>query len=275
MIVTPLGVSCKHPPYWSLFEMMEHFAFRWAHAHHALVANIEWLHRVAKEDINKSLNERVLSQARTESIGQHALQLIIVELEQMKFPPDLQAKAKRLWARLVDRNNWRAWTADSVIDALTDLNGDIQKELQKHRFAHLGAGVDEYFENDRLFGSDVYDKFKAARQDVKDAGNCFATGLYTACVFHLMRVAEHGFRLIAKRFNVAITSHGKRIPLEYGTWNEVLTAIRNQFDKARHKVPADAKREARLDYYSDALDRLFRDERAIQKSCIAYTRFIC
>lgn len=70
-----------------------------------------------------------------------------------------------------------------------------------------------------------------------------------------MRVAEHGFRIIAKRFSVSIFSHGKRIPLEHSTWNDVLTAIRNQIDKARHKQPANAKREARLDYYADALDR--------------------
>jgi len=233
--------------------MLEHFALRWAKAHHSLVSNIEWLLRVDKEDRNKPLNERVISHKKMEMIAHHALQLMLVELERMKFPPDLQVKARRLWTRFSEEGH-RAWTAERVLDALTDLNGEIQRELEKHRFAHLGSGIDGYFENDYLFGSDVHDKFRTARKDIKDAGNCFAMELYTASVFHLMRVAEHGLRVIAKRTRVTIKDHGVNIPLQFGDWNKVITAIKTKIDTSRN-APANAKREARLNYYSDALDR--------------------
>jgi hypothetical protein len=248
--------------------MIEHLALPWAHAYHRLLANIEWLHRVDKEDRGKPLNERVLSLGKTQFIAQHALQNMLVELDRMKFQPDLQVKARRLWSRLVDENA-RTWTAESVLDALTDINGEIQRELGKHRFAYLGVGVDEYFENDHLFGSEVFEKFKSARQDIKDAGNCFATGLYTASVFHLMRVAEHGLRVIARRLKVQITDKKKRIPLSYGDWTKVIEAIRNKITESRSLVGA--QKQTRLDFYSDLAGKCeyLRD---IYRNNVSHTR---
>ena len=56
-----------------------------------------------------------------------------------------------------------------------------------------------YYQRDDLFGVEVGEHFKGASFDIKEAGSCYAVGRYTACVFHLMRVAEYGLKTIGKR----------------------------------------------------------------------------
>src|SRR5208282_5491043 len=94
-------------------------------------------------------------------------------------------------------------------------------KLDQMKFAYIPAPNDKYFERDDMFGAKVYDRFPPARDDIKDAGNCYAASLYTACVFHLMRVAELGLRAIADKVGAEITHSGQAIPLEYGDWNKV------------------------------------------------------
>lgn len=43
----------------------------------------------------------------------------------------------------------------------------------------------------------VLDKFGSIVLDLEDAGQCFATGSFTACVYHLMRVSEYGLVSLA------------------------------------------------------------------------------
>ena len=66
--------------------------------------------------------------------------------------------------------------------------------LQNAKFAYIPTTDAKYFENDRLLGDAVFEVFEEALQDVKDAGNCLALAMHTACVFHLMRIAEWRLR---------------------------------------------------------------------------------
>jgi hypothetical protein len=45
-------------------------------------------------------------------------------------------------------------------------------------------------------------RFKDAQYDAYHAGCCFAYGCFTACVYHLMRTAEHGLVSVAAAINV-------------------------------------------------------------------------
>ena len=55
-----------------------------------------------------------------------------------------------------------------------------------------------FYSNFKLFGESFQDKysFNALRESL-GAGNCYAAGGHTACVFHCMRVAEYGLRKLA------------------------------------------------------------------------------
>jgi hypothetical protein len=47
------------------------------------------------------------------------------------------------------------------------------------------------------YNSQVADRFPSATHDIAEAGKCFALGLGTATVFHLLRVMEIGLRALA------------------------------------------------------------------------------
>jgi hypothetical protein len=233
--------------------MIEHFALRFGGAYHHFRAQMEILLHLEKEDRGKPLNDSILSEGRKEFIANIALRGMIVELEHMEFPTELSNKAKRLLGRLVGKDG-RTWTAASLLDALTDLNGDISRELDKHKYFQVRVGGEQYVDNENLFGGEVSEKFTGAKVEIKDAGNCFATELYTATVYHLMRVAEHGLRQIARRLKVTLTDKNKPVPIEYGDWQTVIEAIKNKISTAR-KLPRGPKKDSQLTYYSDLADR--------------------
>lgn len=113
----------------------------------------------------------------------------------------------------------------------------------------------EYFNNQELFGEVVNQKFPKAVEDIKEAGNCYATGNNTACVFHLMRVVEHGLRALAKRLKVKFKSS-----IELETWESIIKAIESEI----HKIitqPKSRKRADDLEFYSGAAAqfRYFKD----------------
>jgi hypothetical protein len=231
--------------------MIEHFAIQFGGAYSNLLSLIAEAHRLDRENHVKPVQEQVLSKDRLRFLAGNFFSPIVGELGRMRIDA-LLPKGLRLQAQIVSDIN--TWTADRLLDAVKEFRRDLDIELNKHKFALLLSPNDQYFEQEKLFGVTVYDKLGSARQDIKDAGNCFAGELYSASVFHLMRVAEHGLRIVARRLRVTVKDNGTRIPIQYADWNKVITAIDNKIKEAR-KITAGAKKEARLNYYSDALER--------------------
>ena len=129
----------------------------------------------------------------------------------------------------------------------------VQAELKIRKFLYISTREDELFRKNRLFGNVVYKMFPDARMELRDAGTAFAMELYSACVFHLMRVAEHGLRELARRLSVRLTHKARFMPLDYGDWNQVITGIRGKITTARMLTPG-PKRQAKLEMYSNAAD---------------------
>jgi hypothetical protein len=85
-----------------------------------------------------------------------------------------------------------------VLSALTrDIGNALIAELQGYLFLCLNT-----LEGKRLrdaeasFGDEALDAFQDAHRDMAAAMRCAALNEWTACVFHLMRVLEHGLRQI-------------------------------------------------------------------------------
>src|SRR5205085_5356579 len=85
---------------------------------------------------------------------------------------------------------------------LRDLREAVERGLTKKIFMYLPASDAEYYDQEALFGQEVATKFPQANKEIKEAGNCYATGNYTASVFHLMRAVEHGARALVKRLKI-------------------------------------------------------------------------
>jgi hypothetical protein len=118
------------------------------------------------------------------------------------------------------------------------------EELSARKFAFIPATKEAFFEKDDLFGPDVAGKFKTAKQDIREAGNCLAADLNTAAIFHLMRVVELGLRALAKKLHVEI---GK-VPVEYMTWETVIDNIESKI-RAFKQMPKGKKKADTLEFY--------------------------
>ncbi|MFZ1980558.1 MAG: hypothetical protein WAU61_04570, partial [Smithella sp.] len=101
--------------------------------------------------------------------------------------------------------------ATQMEDRFDEIRRTIHREMNLHLFMYIPAERAIYCESYRkkkggglanpsvyLFGDFVNAKFPSASFDIIEAGNCFATARYTACVFHLMRVLEIGLSTLAK-----------------------------------------------------------------------------
>ena len=130
----------------------------------------------------------------------------------------------------------------------------MSKEAGEKKFAFIPALNARFFEQEKLFGETVHAAFPETRQDIKDAGNCFAADLNTAAVFHLMRVAEIGLRKLAKPLKIKLSCQ-----IEFATWGNVMTAIDNELQKIK-STPRTKARDKKLQHYS----QLLLDIRAFQ-----------
>ncbi len=94
----------------------------------------------------------------------------------------------------------------------------------------------------------VVGAFPKAKEDALAAVDCWALGHNTACVFHLMRVAEYGLRALARERRVRI----KKKPLEWAEWKDIITHIRKKIEPIS-KWRRGALRDEALHFYEGAL----------------------
>src|SRR5438552_5316442 len=223
--------------------MLTHFCFRTCEAYRTLDFSINLLtfsnmgmalmDEKSQRETAKMAAEEILTEGRR--IGWE----ISDDIRTAHFIADLAGGAKL--------------STDTMVREMQGIKVSFNIALQKAKFAYLPAPDNRYFENDKLFGDAVYDYFDEARQDVKDAGNCLAASLPSACVYHLMRVAEAGLRRLAKKLKVRLFDKGKPQLIEYATWEKVLERIRSKIDENR-KLSAGPKKQALLSKLSDAGD---------------------
>lgn len=241
--------------------MIEHFAMNLCRMYEQMTLNIQSLAGSAEptSELHPDYKKAV---ART------GLQRVIEEDKRLGFGPSVMLRAQMLHDLLLQGQE--RYTSELLLKDLEAVMMEIVIVLSKRKFAYIPPPNDQYFEKEKLFGAEVYEKFEDARQDLKDAGNCLAASLPTASVFHLMRVAEHGLRKLARKLRVRLTHTGKPCPVEFGDWEKIITAIRNKITEAR-KLPAGPKRQAKLEAYSNAADHC-EYMRDIWRNNMAHTR---
>ncbi len=106
---------------------------------------------------------------------------------------------------------------------------------------------------DHTFWGTGNGKIPSAIDDIKAwAGNCLAAECNTAAVFpcHANSRART-FVLLRDSLGVSLTHKGKPEPIEFATWDKVLTAIKNRLTAIAHHLPHNAKRQRQLAHYSD------------------------
>ena len=180
--------------------------------------------------------------------------ITVVEKDANDF--DLEGTKKRLkhlgHHMILNRDRINAGTDNKLADQIKVLREAFIDDLKErvifvpHPMTKVG-----YFNQPDLFGAEVYYAFESAREDIENAGNCYATDNDTACVFHLMRVAERGMRVLAKHLKV---DKKLKFPLEYADWGTVISSMSARLEGLR-KMRRGPKKDAELRFYSGAINQ--------------------
>jgi hypothetical protein len=126
------------------------------------------------------------------------------------------------------------------LEMLMDL---VKEEIKSNLFLYVPMHRSKYYgqEIDNLSES-----FKNASNELIHAGNCYATGEYTACVFHSMRAAEIGLRTLATYLTVTFP-----FPIELADWKNIIDKVESEI-KAKQQLPKGAAKDEELRFCSEA-----------------------
>jgi hypothetical protein len=130
----------------------------------------------------------------------------------------------------------------------------ISAEIKSKLFLFIPPHVAKY--HDIMFQSFITAAFPLASKELVWAGNSLAVGLYTASVFHSMRAAEIGVRVLGNALGVAFPSH----PIELAEWQSILDQADSRI-VAMKQMPRGTHKDEELSFYSQAAVqfRYFKD----------------
>jgi len=140
-----------------------------------------------------------------------------------------------------------------VATLLQEVTYDLVEELRAPMFVSIEPDLRSFYEqSDMLFGGEVASAFPDAAKDISAANRCYALDEWTACVFHAMRVLEHGLRLAAERFAVDFS---------VDSWHTVIRGIEGSLHALRNKQVLTEQDRKEITYYSEAASqfRYFKD----------------
>ncbi len=142
------------------------------------------------------------------------LRAITAELESIGLKVSLRAM-RRVMAT-ANSTPFESLELASDVNTLRDV---IRWEMQEHVFMHIPASRSERYGVQESFGSAVHNNFRSAQFDILEAGNSYAVGRYTACVFHLMRALEIALGALAAEFSV---------PFDHTNWHNIIEQLESK-----------------------------------------------
>jgi hypothetical protein len=134
---------------------------------------------------------------------------------------------------------------------IRDMREVLEDEIRCKLFLYLPPFSELYFGKTALFGDEVAEAFRLCKLDLEAAGNCYALELYTASVFHLMRVLEHGLRALAHYVGASSNPDN---------WGHIIDQIEKKI-KELDKQPKSQERDDRIKFCAEAAIQLtyFKD----------------
>lgn len=118
-----------------------------------------------------------------------------------------------------------------------------------------------YKEESTFLGEEILRKCRnwpSLENDAIEAGNCFALGRYTACVFHLMRILEYLVQQFGRKPQVTIPDLHKK------TWGKILKEIKDKINGTKqsrgmpYETPRQRNKKDRYDRFYAVLDSICR-----------------
>lgn len=231
-----------------------------------LCGTYEQLSRTINELSSVSDQQAYLSRQEKGRIAKTVVENVIAEIEKLNLET-LEKEAYRatnLHQRLLTEERFSSELLRAELKHLFD---DLIISLARLRFAFIPPPNDKYFEQDKPFGNEVYENFPSTREDLRDAGNCIATELYTAAVFHLMRVSELSLRVLAEERQVAIPID----LLKYREWQPIIKAIEDSVENLIANKPASKEKVEAQEFYRGLLTD-FRALKDVFRNNVSHVR---
>jgi hypothetical protein len=142
-----------------------------------------------------------------------------------------------------------AATHDALGQGIANLVDTLSLELKGRLYFRPLRDFQKYYEQTRLFGPDVFDKFSSANEDIAEAGTCLALERGTACVMHLNRVVEVGLEALATTVGVS----------KMNDWGSYLREIDKKLEA---KVKSSGARSLDEQFYAEAAESIDNMRRA-------------
>lgn len=141
-------------------------------------------------------------------------------------------------------------TYAELTSELSTLREAIDDDLQFERFFHYRKAKGFLLLRRSGDWQPTIKAFPITEKEIDDALDCYATEHDTACVFHLMRVAEYGLRALAKERKVVMP---KNKLIEWSAWQEIIREITKSAEASWGNASPGPKKGAALDFYSGAI----------------------
>jgi hypothetical protein len=200
-----------------------------------------------------------------QSYNKGLIPLTVAQLERFQLKESLKY-ARRLSEYL----ETGGYTYGDYKSRIAILRERIDDELRDITFMFIPERKVKFYENNSLFGENVQTNFPSAVDDIKEAGSCFATGRATACVFHCMRVVEHGLRSLAKDLRVRLP---KKRHIDLEDWGGLIDAIEGKIGTIERTKRRTKKREIDLQFYHGAAAQ-FRHFKNAWRNHVMHSRVI-
>ena len=122
-----------------------------------------------------------------------AAQGIIKELRELDLPHSITIAHHML-------SNCK--NGEEIHRGVENLAKSMAIELEDRKFYGPLRRYEQYYEQPKLFGDEVFFHFPSANNDIFEAGACLALERGTASVMHLMRVVEVGLKALSTALGV-------------------------------------------------------------------------
>ena len=149
---------------------------------------------------------------------------------------------------------------------IIDIQNLMINEMKSHLFLWVQSEKAKYYEQLELFGGVVADNFPSTEQDIRSAGNCYASSNNTACVFHCMRVLEKGLHGFADYLSVPFV-----VPVELQNWQNIIEPIEKEIKHQEQTLPKGTAKSDELKFLSGAAAQ-FRYFKEAWRNHVAHSR---
>jgi hypothetical protein len=188
------------------------------------------------EDFSVSFPDGLISeQERTKMLGWMQVATAVADEFEMKAVHDrIKIIRKKLEKPIAQRN-----VAIELRVLRETINSSLTWQLI-YRYSQEKNEVLTRWQND---WASVLKTFPSARDDVLAAVDLWSLGHSTACVFHLMRVLEHGLRALARDV-------GRTFDIQQ--WQNIIDEIKSEIEKLGKSLPRGTEKNQRLQFLSEA-----------------------